>query len=81
MSLECGASPARPRGTWEVYGYGLIGLYKSDWDRVGGFPVQKQHWGGEDWELMDAVVGHGLEFERMRCPSVYHYYHSKKGMW
>ena len=38
-------------------------------------------WGGEDWELMDQLVGVGLEFERMRTTHVYHYHHSKKGLW
>ena len=79
--MKCGANPTKLAGLWQVYGYGIIGMYKSDWDRSGGFPHDKNHWGGEDWELMDQLVGMGLEFERMRTTHVYHYYHSKKGLW
>jgi len=79
--MKCGANPTKLAGLWQVYGYGIIAMYKSDWDRSGGFPNDKRKWGGEDWELMDQLVGVGLEFERMRTTHVYHYYHSKKGLW
>ncbi|KAL9958915.1 hypothetical protein ACROYT_G035992 [Oculina patagonica] len=82
VRMECGANPVNLAGMWQVYGYGIIGMYKSDWDRSGGFPTDhKNEWGGEDHELMDQLVSVGLEFERMRTTFVYHYYHSKKGMW
>ena len=81
IQLACGANPANLAGKWQVYGYGLIGMYKSDWDRAGGFPVNSNKWGGEDWDLVDALFGKGLEFERSRTRHVYHYYHTKKGMW
>ena len=81
VRMKCGANPANLAGWWQVYGYGIIGMYKSDWDRSGGFPKDKNEWGGEDQELMDQLVSVGLEFDRMRTSYVYHYYHSKKGMW
>ena len=81
VQMACGSNPAILVGLWQVYGYGILGLYKSDWDRAGGFGMNKNTWGGEDWILMDRLVSVGLEFERMRTPYVYHYYHSKKGLW
>ncbi|KAL9959045.1 hypothetical protein ACROYT_G036126 [Oculina patagonica] len=82
VRMELGANPIKLAGMWQVYGYGIIGMYKSDWDRSGEFPTDhKNEWGGEDHELMDQLVSVGLEFERMRTTYVYHYYHSKKGMW
>ena len=82
--LHCGGSSALPRGVWYHYSYGTIAMYKADWDRFGGFSnrfVNKVTWGGEDWDIIDGVVKSGLEIERKRCPWVYHYYHTKAGMW
>ena len=81
VKMRCGANPANLVGLWQVFGYGIIGLYKSDWDRAGGFGIDKTTWGGEDYALMDQLVSVGLEFERMRTPYIHHYYHTKKGMW
>ncbi|EDO38812.1 predicted protein, partial [Nematostella vectensis] len=83
VRLRCGHSPLNPRGKWEVQGFGIIGIYKSDWDRIGGLNEErfKDKWGGEDWEMMERLVGGGLEYERLRTHGIYHYQHSRKGMW
>ena len=59
-------------------------MYKEDWEKFGGFSKRfhnKVTWGGEDWDIIDGAVKGGLEIERKRSPAVYHYYHTKAGMW
>lgn len=84
VSLTCGGSSSIPKGYWYHYSYGTIAMYKQDWHNFGGFSQafnNKSTWGGEDWDIIDNAVRSGLEIERKRSQFVYHYHHSKAGMW
>ena len=34
--LECGEFPSNPLGFWQENGYGILSVFKEDWDRFGG---------------------------------------------
>ena len=79
----CGHSFMYPLGYWEVMGYGLMGMYKSDWVRVGGMNSVdfQETWGGEDWNCADKILEQGINLNRIRERHLYHHYHSKTGLW
>ncbi|XP_068759549.1 beta-1,4-N-acetylgalactosaminyltransferase 3-like [Montipora capricornis] len=81
--LECGVFPNDPKGFWEQHGYGILSVFKADWNTFGGINVEEYttKWGGEDWDLVDRILSAGLEIERLKQPGLFHYYHSRTGMW
>lgn len=71
------------KGFWELQGFGLVGIFKSDWDWIGGFneKVFDEKWGGEDWDFMERFVWFSMEYDRVWYFKIFYYYYSKCGMW
>lgn len=63
-------------GYFRHFGYGLVGLYRSDFDAVGGFDLNIRGWGMEDVELFDKFVKKSnLTILRAPEPDLIHVYH------
>jgi len=43
-------------GFWREYGFGMLGIYKSDFENSGGFDMNLQGWGLEDVHLVTNIV-------------------------
>ena len=48
------------RGFWRQYGYGMVALFKEDFDAAGGFDVKIVGWGMEDVYLVSNVISNGI---------------------
>ena len=83
LRLDCDSTPVQPSGFWDTEGYGLYGIYKKDWEIIGGMDVENYHgsWGGEDWDLCDRTLGRGYEIERRRLVGLFHHFHAHKHLW
>lgn len=43
-------------GYWRQFGYGIVAIYRSDLEKVGGYDLNIQGWGKEDIDLFDKIV-------------------------
>lgn len=82
VRLNPGHTPHTPNGYWEMGGYGLLAVYKSDYLSSNGHVVKPTYtWGGEDWDLVQKLISSKLVVLRARVPGLYHYHHDRQGMW
>mgnify|MGYP000708729564 CR=1 FL=1 len=65
------------RGFWRSYGYGMVALYKEDFDKAGGFDVKIIGWGMEDVYLASNVISNNIGVMRSVDPELVHVYHDK----
>ena len=71
------------KGFYSITGFGLFGMYKSDWMRVGGMntDLYKGKWGFEDNDLATRVISAGYVVFRLVMRDFYHQNHSYAGLW
>ena len=64
-------------GTWRHFSYGIVGIYKGDVTKVGGFNTMIEGWGKEDTDFFDKCVQSGLRVFRSIDPDLLHVHHSR----
>uniref|UniRef100_A0A915IDY4 Hexosyltransferase n=1 Tax=Romanomermis culicivorax TaxID=13658 RepID=A0A915IDY4_ROMCU len=64
------------RGYFRHYGFGMMGIFKLDFDKVGGFENNIRGWGLEDVKFVEKILqlGH-YDILRTLEPSLIHVYH------
>ena len=75
----CGHSYTDTVGYWEVMSYSLVGMYKSDWMKVGGMNGVdfQDKLSGEDWRCIDKILENGINLNRIKERNFYHHFHSE----
>uniref|UniRef100_A0AC35UD19 Hexosyltransferase n=1 Tax=Rhabditophanes sp. KR3021 TaxID=114890 RepID=A0AC35UD19_9BILA len=64
------------RGYFRHFGFGLVSIYKSDFDFIGGYNMTIKGWGIEDVDFFTKVINSTLRVMRAADPGLVHIYHS-----
>ena len=67
----------RTHGHWAYYSFGMLCIYKSDYDSVGGMNTHIVGWGEEDVSLFERVLKRRLEVLRVPDVGLTHRWHEK----
>ncbi|KOB78645.1 Chondroitin sulfate synthase 1 [Operophtera brumata] len=63
-------------GYFRQYGFGILSIYKCDFNRVGGFDLNIKGWGLEDVQLFETLIKSNLTVYRIADDSLVHIFHS-----
>lgn len=63
-------------GYFRLYGFGILSIYKCDFERVGGFDLNIKGWGMEDVQLFETLIKSNLTVYRIADDSLVHKFHS-----
>ncbi|XP_013192040.1 chondroitin sulfate synthase 1 [Amyelois transitella] len=63
-------------GYFRQYGFGILGIYKRDFEMVGGFDLSIKGWGLEDVQLFETLIKSNLTVYRAPDDSLVHIFHS-----
>nr|XP_039274123.1 chondroitin sulfate synthase 1-like [Styela clava] len=65
-------------GFWRTFSYGMVSIYKTDFEKTGGFDLSIEGWGLEDLRFCTAVIEKaGFAVFKSNEPSMIHVYHDK----
>ncbi|XP_041980482.1 chondroitin sulfate synthase 1 [Aricia agestis] len=63
-------------GYFRVYGFGIMGIFKCDLLRVGGFDLSIKGWGYEDVQMFETLIKSNLTVYRIADETLVHIFHS-----
>ncbi|KAI5643856.1 chondroitin n-acetylgalactosaminyltransferase domain-containing protein [Phthorimaea operculella] len=63
-------------GYFRQYGFGILSIFKCDFERVGGFDLSIKGWGMEDVQLFETFIKSNLTVYRIPDHSLVHIFHS-----
>lgn len=63
-------------GYFRQYGFGILSIFKRDFERVGGFDMNIKGWGLEDVQLFETLIKSNLTVHRAPDDSLVHIFHS-----
>ncbi|XP_045776005.1 chondroitin sulfate synthase 1 [Maniola jurtina] len=63
-------------GYFRQYGFGILSIYKCDFERVGGFDLSIKGWGMEDVQLFETLIKSNLTVYRIADETLVHIFHS-----
>ncbi|XP_041375011.1 chondroitin sulfate synthase 1-like [Gigantopelta aegis] len=64
-------------GTWRHFSYGIVGVYKGDVTKVGGFNILIEGWGKEDTDFLAKCIKYGLTVFRSIDSGLMHIHHTR----
>ena len=70
-------SISRREGHWDIYSFGMLCIYKSDFAITDGYDLKIEGWGKEDVLLVKDVMKHKLDVFRAPDPFLTHRFHEK----
>ncbi|OXU25276.1 hypothetical protein TSAR_010871 [Trichomalopsis sarcophagae] len=62
-------------GFWRLFGFGIVAMYKSDYEAIGRFDLTIEGWGKEDVDLFEKAVKSSLQVFRAPDLGLVHVYH------
>ena len=62
-------------GYWRQFGFGIVSLYRQDYEAVGAFDLSIQGWGKEDVDFFEKVVKSNIKIFRAADKNLVHVYH------
>lgn len=63
-------------GYFRQYGFGILAIYKRDFERIGGFDLNIKGWGLEDVQLFETLIKSNLTVYRIADETLVHIFHS-----